>query len=716
MAEDKKKIEDKKDSETPKKNILFKFRKLIRKLEKDPNIEKITEDEEVKNVLKFIPKGKLIRIGLLSIFKGIAEGFAAPWFTKQMINWSKVSEFEINDLNSFLTAIGVTGARTINNGIQLSKENSEKETGSVNDAVGLNGGLKYAFSILPSILSSRIEQLVNETNNEISTKIKKFSNKKFMRSDYNTDASEYSVESKIAIKAAQDLITSSGAMVEGALADISAGIHIVPELGLLKGGLIMLGTLLISGTTLIPVSYIERFKKNRKKAEKSEEAQIEADKRARNLIYMSGQTEKAIKRQEKLISETAEAAKKIDKKIFLLNIWRIFANTISTAVSFVVFFKSAQYTGESFANFMAKQQAMEAFIKNADKFFRGLLKFHLAWEDCKNAIDALNKKQKTVEKNGAIDLSLENYDEKSSIIKFNNVSYSHKIKHINEKDNSETIENLEILKNVNFDIKSGEKVAILGPSGVGKTTLVDLLTRCYDLEENSGTIEIGGKNIKDLKLSSLRKNICSTPSDGRRFYSGSLKANLLLDMNIDIENKIEEKKNKDKFEIGIDNLENKKTDEKILNVLESLNLPASLNVNGKIDIYDKSFGVRNFSTGQTSRLEVARRILSKAPILIYDEPTTGLGGDYKTKAKTLDAIIKNSENKTSIVITHEVEDVAFKFADKILVLKDKNIVSFTAEKNGFSDEQKKEIHALLDSETEENDMQQIIKAKTDSRE
>ena len=128
MAEDKKKIEDKKDSETPKKNILFKFRKLIRKLEKDPNIEKITEDEEVKNVLKFIPKGKLIRIGLLSIFKGIAEGFAAPWFTKQMINWSKVSEFEINDLNSFLTAIGVTGARTINNGIRLSKENSDLRT------------------------------------------------------------------------------------------------------------------------------------------------------------------------------------------------------------------------------------------------------------------------------------------------------------------------------------------------------------------------------------------------------------------------------------------------------------------------------------------------------------------------------------------------------------------------------------------------------------
>lgn len=198
------------------------------------------------------------------------------------------------------------------------------------------------------------------------------------------------------------------------------------------------------------------------------------------------------------------------------------------------------------------------------------------------------------------------------------------------------------LENINFSIKAGQTIALVGPSGGGKSTVINLLTRLY--EPNSGTINIDGHNIKNITLGSLRKSLALVSQD-ITVFDDTVAAN-----------------------IGFGDLAADR--EAIINAAKAasahdfiLSLP---------DGYDTILGEdgSKLSGGQKQRIALARAILKDAPILLLDEATSAL--DAESEAKIGQALTKLTSGRTVIVIAHRLATV--KSADQILVLDDGQIV------------------------------------------
>lgn len=184
-----------------------------------------------------------------------------------------------------------------------------------------------------------------------------------------------------------------------------------------------------------------------------------------------------------------------------------------------------------------------------------------------------------------------------------------------------------VLKGINFDIKIGESLALVGNSGGGKTTAANLIPRFYDVKE--GSIKIDGIDVKDIELESLRQNIAIVFQDNFLF-TGSIKDNILLG----------------KFDA---------TDEEINNSIKSAYLDefiASLPTGIDTEIGER--GVR-LSGGQKQRLAIARAMVKNAPVVILDEATSAL--DNKAEAVVQKAMEKLMENRTVIVIAHRLSTV-----------------------------------------------------------
>ena len=208
--------------------------------------------------------------------------------------------------------------------------------------------------------------------------------------------------------------------------------------------------------------------------------------------------------------------------------------------------------------------------------------------------------------------------------------------------NFEYIENVPVLKNINLDIKCGETVAFVGNSGGGKTTIVNLLPRFYDI--NSGSITIDGIDIRNYSLESLRQNIAVVFQDNFLF-SGTIRENILL---------------------GNENA----TDEQIVQAVKMAYLDdfiASLK-----DGLDTVIGERGvlLSGGQKQRVAIARAFLKNAPILILDEATSAL--DNKAEAVVQKAIDNLMQDKTVFVIAHRLSTI--QNANKIVVINQGEIV------------------------------------------
>ena len=209
-------------------------------------------------------------------------------------------------------------------------------------------------------------------------------------------------------------------------------------------------------------------------------------------------------------------------------------------------------------------------------------------------------------------------------IKFENVDFSY------VKENK-------VLRNININIKKGEKVAIVGATGSGKSTIIKLILRLYDLE--SGEIKINNKNIKNYKLIDLRSSISLVNQDIFLFADTIFK-------NITLFNKKISKKEVEKAA-------------KNIGVLEFINkLPGGLNYNVK------ERGVM-LSEGQRQIISFLRAYVSKPNILILDEATSSI--DSKTEELIQFATNKIIQDKTSIIIAHRLSTIIS--ADKIVVMK-----------------------------------------------
>jgi ATP-binding cassette subfamily B protein len=198
-----------------------------------------------------------------------------------------------------------------------------------------------------------------------------------------------------------------------------------------------------------------------------------------------------------------------------------------------------------------------------------------------------------------------------------------------------------VLKNLSLDIKVGEYVALVGYSGVGKTTLCSLIPRFYEV--NEGEILLDGKNIKDISLRSLRRNIGIVQQDVYLF-AGTV----------------------------LDNIRYGKpaaTEEEIIEAAKKAN--AHDFIMALPDGYDSDIGQRGvkLSGGQKQRLSIARVFLKNPPVIIFDEATSAL--DNESERAVQDSLEKLTHNRTTLVIAHRLSTV--RNAQRIVVLTDNGI-------------------------------------------
>ncbi len=206
----------------------------------------------------------------------------------------------------------------------------------------------------------------------------------------------------------------------------------------------------------------------------------------------------------------------------------------------------------------------------------------------------------------------------------------------------EYVPNQPVLKDINLTIPKNETLAIVGNSGGGKSTLVNLLPRFYDIK--SGAITIDGKDIKDFTIKSLRQNISMVFQDNF-LYSGTVKENIMM---------------------GKPNA----TEEELMSAIKSAHLektikelPQGLNT---------MLGERGLtlSGGQRQRVAIARAMLRNAPIVILDEATSAL--DNESEAIVQKAMDNLMQNKTVFVIAHRLSTI--KNANRIAVINEGELV------------------------------------------
>ena len=220
--------------------------------------------------------------------------------------------------------------------------------------------------------------------------------------------------------------------------------------------------------------------------------------------------------------------------------------------------------------------------------------------------------------------------EKKGLVEFKNVSFRY--------PDADT----EILSDINFTAKPGETTALIGSTGSGKSTVVNLLPRFYDV--TGGELLIDGVNVKDVKLKDLRDIIGFVPQKGVLF-SGTIESNI---------------------KYSDDNMEDKKMEEaaRIAQATEF--------IEGKEKKYQDEIaqGGSNVSGGQKQRLSIARAIAKDPEIFVFDDSFSAL--DFKTDSALREALSEKTKDKTVIIVAQRISTIMN--AEKIVVLEEGNVV------------------------------------------
>tara|TARA_B110001454_G_C12705938_1_gene428582 strand:+ start:333 stop:2072 length:1740 start_codon:yes stop_codon:yes gene_type:complete len=234
-------------------------------------------------------------------------------------------------------------------------------------------------------------------------------------------------------------------------------------------------------------------------------------------------------------------------------------------------------------------------------------------------LPVIDEKNRISENDSDVDIKITKAE-----IKFNNISFRY--------NNNET----EVLKSVNLNILGGKMTSLVGHSGAGKSTILNLIPRFYDTD--SGDITIDDQSIYKSKIYSLRKNI-SLVSQDTTLFDDTIKNNIRY-ANLDASHKeVEEAAKQSYASEFIEELPN------------------------KYDTLIGENGVR-LSGGEKQRLSIARAMLKKSPIILLDEATSSL--DAETENKIQDAINLLTKNRTTIVIAHRLSTILN--SDKIYVI------------------------------------------------
>ncbi len=205
-----------------------------------------------------------------------------------------------------------------------------------------------------------------------------------------------------------------------------------------------------------------------------------------------------------------------------------------------------------------------------------------------------------------------------------------------------------VLENISFKINEGESLGIIGQTGSGKSTLVSLISRLYDVDK--GSVKISGINVKDLDLNNIKDNI-SIAFQEKILFSGTVRSNIQV-------------------------AKQDATDEEIIKALKiSEAYDFVMEKDGKLDAVVEQKG-KNFSGGQKQRLSIARAIVKNPKILIFDDSTSAL--DNITEKKLLNNIKKELKNTTLVMVAQRVKSI--EKMDKIIVLDEGRIVGMGTHK------------------------------------
>ena len=199
-----------------------------------------------------------------------------------------------------------------------------------------------------------------------------------------------------------------------------------------------------------------------------------------------------------------------------------------------------------------------------------------------------------------------------------------------------------LIQGVSLDVKPGQRIAIVGPTGCGKTTLINLLMRFYDVKD--GSISVDGTDVREMTRKSLRKNYGMVLQD-TWLFSGTIRENIV---------------------IGKPDA----TDEEVIAAAKATSAHSFIKrlKHGYDTVIGEDGG--SLSQGQKQLLSITRVMLCLPPMLILDEATSSI--DTRTELKIQEAFARMMQGRTSFIVAHRLSTV--READIILVMKDGNII------------------------------------------
>ncbi|WP_082355310.1 ABC transporter ATP-binding protein [Bacillus sp. FJAT-22090] len=297
---------------------------------------------------------------------------------------------------------------------------------------------------------------------------------------------------------------------------------------------------------------------------------------------------------------------------------------------------------------MATVGIIAAFVTYSRQFFRPINQlssllntFQSAIAGAERVFEIMDEAPDLTDKNDAIEVNSFRGE-----VEFSNVNFSYE-------------DGKPILKEISFRARAGEKIALVGPTGSGKTTVINLLMRFYDI--NSGEIKIDGRKIQDYKISSLREKIGIVLQD-TFLFSGTIMEN-----------------------IRYGRLE--ATDEEVVNAAKLASAHGFIKHLPDQYKTEITSGGSSLSQGQRQLLSIARAILADSDILILDEATSSI--DTRTEIAIQQGLSRLSEGRTSFVIAHRLKTI--ENADQILVIHEGELIEYGTheallQKKGFYNE------------------------------
>ncbi len=344
--------------------------------------------------------------------------------------------------------------------------------------------------------------------------------------------------------------------------------------------------------------------------------------RNQNMVNSFGYEETAEKRFNELNNSYGSAGL---KATFLSSM----TNPVTRFINGIIYALVGMAGAVSAVNGRISVGTLVSFLSYANQYTKPFNEISGVVSELQNALSSAERIFSVIDENDEIsDSGLPELTDPDGSVVFDNVSFSY----LPEKP---------LLTDINIKIKPGQRVAIVGPTGCGKTTLINLLLRFYDTTK--GNVIISGKNVKEVTRDSLRSNFGMVLQE-TWLRKGTIKENIVLGQNY--------------------------SDEAVINACKSchahnfiMRLPKG---------YDTEIAEDggNLSNGQKQLLCIARVMLINPPILILDEATSSI--DTRTEIKVQDAFSKLMDGKTSFIVAHRLSTI--KSADVILVMKDGNII------------------------------------------